>query len=198
MCDFTPSTSYDHKRNHTSSHACHVPGGDRWAEFQHQPLPRVRAPAPEAREEEGQQVYGTPWWGLKTHHVFVSSLSGGLPPTQVLIVTWGFCVGNVTGSVPTDPVGQFRGPRRRLVQVSVQSLLPVPPFASSLPTLCWTRSLVLVPNLGSLQRSFSTGDPAPQRAACGFVGRQAGSRLGFGPISLPEMLKKGWDAAACP
>lgn len=54
MCDFTSSTSYDH----TSSHTCHVPHGDRWAEFQHQPLPRVRAQDPEAMEEEGQQPMG--------------------------------------------------------------------------------------------------------------------------------------------
>lgn len=78
MWDFTSSTSYDHKKydHKTYGHTCHVPGGDRWAEFQQQPLPRVRVQAPEAMEVEGQQPYGTLWWGLKAHHVFLPSVCG--------------------------------------------------------------------------------------------------------------------------
>lgn len=92
------------------------------------------------------------------------------------------------------PVGQLRGHRRRVVQVAgavpSPSSTPPPPPAPAL----W--SPVLAPNLGSLQRPFSTGVLLLPPAACGFVGGQAGSRLEFGPISLPTILKKGWDAAA--
>lgn len=44
MCDFTSSISYDHKTDHKTDHT------SSWAEFQHQPPPRVRAQDLEAME----------------------------------------------------------------------------------------------------------------------------------------------------
>lgn len=80
MCDLISSTTYNHKKNHTSSHIYHFPSDDPRAELQHQPstepLPRVRAQGLEA-VEEGQQPNGTLGWGLMTHHILCTSLSVG-------------------------------------------------------------------------------------------------------------------------
>lgn len=112
MCDLISSTTYNHKKNHTSGHIYHFPGVDPQAELQHQPstepLPRVRTRGLEA-VEEGQQPNATLGRGLRTHHVLCTSRSLGFSPILVLNLTWEFC------PVNTLPCGKLQRPRWRLV-----------------------------------------------------------------------------------
>lgn len=106
MCDLIFSTTYNHKKDHTSNHTCRFLSSDH-PPSEDPPL-RVRAQGLEAVEEEGQQPYGT----LATHHVlrtspFIGSFSNCSPD---------FLHGGSKWSVPLvlripSPVGQLQGDR---------------------------------------------------------------------------------------
>lgn len=195
MCDLISSTTYNHKKNHTSSHIYQFPGGDPWAERQHQPstepLPRVRAQGLEA-VEEGQQPNGTLGWGLMTHHILCTSLSVGLfsnsgPDTYMGIL---FC--------EYSPQWEATEAQAEAGFRDVQSLLPSPPF----PSLFWSQSPgSVVPNPGSLpkKRSLFFQRSCSHELLLGLWGD--GQAPGWSLTSLSSSQrysKKGCDAAARP
>lgn len=175
MCDFISSTTYNHKSNHASSHISHSPGGDLQAEL-HQPsidpLPRVRAPDLEAMEEEVSSLTGTWAGGWQRTMPFVPHCLLGLSPTLVRILTWGFMF------CEYSPLWGAAGAQ---MEAGFRDVQPLPASPLAFPTHSGLKILVLWSlTWARFQRKvFALPEILLPRAACGSVGRWAGSRLDY-------------------
>lgn len=110
----------------------------------------------------------------------------GFPPTRVLTLHGGseWKVSLVLCSFGGTGGGWFRWQCSPFSQPHPSP--PPSPLWAGLRVLVWSLTWAPSNGLSVLEILLLL------RAACGFVGRQAGS------ISLPKILKKGWDAAPCP